>query len=90
MIAINQDACNGCATCSKVCPYNVIALENKKAYLNAEQRCIECGACQLNCHENAITVTKGAGCLFAIILEDILKVQPKGTGCDCTTGPSCC
>jgi len=44
-------------------------------------KCIECGACQLNCESDAINVTKGTGCLFAIIIEDILKIKGKGCGC---------
>ena len=32
------------------------------------------GACQLNCHDNAIVVTKGTGCLLMIIKEDVLRI----------------
>jgi len=42
----------------------------------------------LNCEFDAIEVTKGTGCLDAIIKEDILKITPKGTGCGCDD--SCC
>ncbi|MCP3972173.1 MAG: hypothetical protein GY717_17985 [Rhodobacteraceae bacterium] len=50
--------------------------------LDAEGRCIECAACQLNCREDAIVVTKGTGCLVAIIREDILKLRsPVAGGC---------
>ena len=73
MIAVRQEACTGCGTCVKVCPHGVLALEEKKALLVAEERCIECGACQLNCHDDAIDVTKGTGCLVVIVKEDILK-----------------
>lgn len=81
MIAMQKELCNGCGTCVKVCPHRVLELENKKALLAAEDRCIECGACQLNCTESAILVTKGTGCLVAIVKEDILKISPKNTGC---------
>lgn len=47
------------------------------AVLTYEDRCIECGACQLNCHDDAIYVTKGVGCLLAIIRDDILELQPR-------------
>lgn len=43
-----------------------------RAALVAGERCIECGACQTNCHDNAITVTKGTGCLLVILREDVL------------------
>jgi len=61
MISLNQQACTGCGTCAKVCLHRVIELENKIAFLAVEDRCIECGACELNCHYGAIEVTKGTG-----------------------------
>ncbi len=82
MITLNQEACTGCGTCVKACPHRVLALVDRKAVLDAEQRCIECAACQLNCHEDAIVVTKGTGCLFAIIREDILKLDTSAS-CGC-------
>lgn len=50
---------------------------DKVAVLAYEERCVECGACQLNCHDEAIFVTKGTGCLVAIIRDDILKLPPR-------------
>lgn len=76
MIRLDDPACTGCGTCVKVCPHRVLDLRDKKVVLAAEERCIECGACQLNCHDGAIKVTKGTGCLGIIIKEDILKLQP--------------
>ncbi len=81
MITLLQDACNGCGTCVKVCPHRVLAMANGKAVLDAEERCIECAACQLNCREDAIVVTKGTGCLVAIIREDILKLENRAACC---------
>ncbi len=74
MIALNRDSCTGCGTCAKVCPHRVIEIQDKRAVLVAESACIECGACQLNCHDDAIVVTKGTGCLIAIIRDDVLKL----------------
>lgn len=85
MIALNQEACTGCRDCANVCPHGVIEMRDKKAFLIAEDRCIECGACQLNCHYDALTVTKGTGCLFMIVRDDILKLKPKDTACQ-----TCC
>ncbi len=79
MINVNQDICTGCGHCVKVCPHRVLKRNGRKAVLAHEERCIECGACQLNCREEAITVTKGTGCLFIIIKEDILKIQPEAS-----------
>ena len=80
MISLRAEACNGCRTCAKICPHGVLEVRERKAVIAHEERCIECGACQLNCHDGAIAVTKGTGCLVAIIREDILKLDP-GTGC---------
>ena len=75
MIAVNQETCLGCGICEKICPHRVIELRDEKAHLVFEERCIECGACQLNCASDAIELTKGTGCLFAIIKENILKLE---------------
>jgi len=83
MIALNPEACTGCGTCAKVCPHQVFELHHKKAALAFEERCIECGACQLNCQEGAIEVTKGTGCLFVIVREDILHLQADEASCAC-------
>lgn len=81
MIAIDSNKCTGCAVCTWVCPHGVINMNTKIAVLAHEERCIECGACQLNCADDAITVTKGTGCLVAVMKEDILGIKPKG--CEC-------
>lgn len=83
MIAIDQQQCNGCRDCATVCPHAVIEMRERKAYLVAEERCIECGACELNCHYDAIQVTKGTGCLFIIIRDDILKIGPNENAVGC-------
>ena len=83
MIRLDQEICKGCGSCAKVCPFCVFEVNDGKAILSGEERCIECGACQLNCNHKAIVVTKGVGCLFAIIRDDILKIkqsQVKTTG----------
>lgn len=93
MIQFNQEKCTGCGVCAAVCPQGVIELKEKKARLTDYKRCMECAACRLNCEFAAITVTKGTGCLVAIIKEDILKIRPKGTGCGCageTDQGGCC
>ncbi len=82
MIRVDSTNCTGCRVCADVCPHRVIEIRDKLAVLAYEDRCIECGACQLNCHDEAIFVTKGTGCLVAIIREDILKRRsPAVSGC---------
>ena len=88
MINIIKSKCTGCGVCKKVCPQGVIEIKDKKAELRDYESCMECGACSLNCEFDAIEVTKGTGCLIAIIKEDILKIASKGTGCGCNEG--CC
>lgn len=88
MMNIILSKCTGCGICNKVCPMGVIEIKAKKAALTDYKSCLECGACKLNCEFEAIEVTKGTGCLLAIIKEDILKITPKGTGCGCSEG--CC
>ena len=79
MIAIHQDSCSGCRDCARVCPHGVIEMREKRAFVVAQERCIGCGACQLNCHDDAVILTKGTGCLFLIIRDDILKLKSKDT-----------
>ncbi len=69
--------------CLKVCPHGVWGIQEGKAALVSPERRIECGACQLNCHDGAVSVTKGTGCLVAIIREDIMKKKtaPDGEAC---------
>lgn len=84
MITIDSNKCVGCKICTHVCPQNVIKLIDKKAIIAEYSNCMECGACKLNCEYNAIEVTKGTGCLVAIIKEDILKISSAGEGCGST------
>lgn len=81
MIEFSREKCVGCGVCPEVCPHGVIAMSAGQAVPVNIEKCIECGACQLNCDFDAIKVTKGTGCLFAIIKEDILKIKDKGCGC---------
>jgi NAD-dependent dihydropyrimidine dehydrogenase PreA subunit len=81
MITIEKEKCNGCHVCNWVCPHGVLSMNSKIAAIAHNERCIECGACELNCASGAIKVTKGTGCLYVIIKEDILGVKGKACGC---------
>lgn len=90
MMKIDKLKCTKCGECTKVCPQNILSLNDKSAELLDYSKCMECGACRLNCKYDAIELTKGTGCLVAIIKEDILGITPKGTGCGCDTGGTGC
>ena len=90
-LALRTDLCTGCGVCLQVCPHNVFALENKKAVILDRDRCMECGACGLNCAFGAVTVLKGVGCAAALINSMITGGEPS---CDCSSGSAnksdCC
>lgn len=81
MVTIEQEKCTGCKVCVMVCPHSVLAMNDRKAFVHDRERCVECGACELNCEYEAVTVTKGTGCLWVVINQDILKRKDKGCGC---------
>jgi len=87
-LELDQEKCNGCRMCTIVCPHAVFAIENKKAKIVNKNLCMECGACEKNCPENAISVRSGVGCAAGIINGILRGTEPT---CDCS-GPdsSCC
>ena len=86
-LKLDQQKCNGCLMCTIVCPHDVFAIENKKAVIQNKDFCMECGACEKNCPENAITVRSGVGCAAGIINGLIRGTEPT---CDCESGGSSC
>lgn len=55
-VTINQSACIGCGKCAKVCPLEVINIENSKAIPVKELDCTLCRLCIQNCSERAISL----------------------------------
>jgi NAD-dependent dihydropyrimidine dehydrogenase PreA subunit len=87
-LRLDAEKCNGCRMCLRVCPHEVFNIENKKAVIKHKDRCMECGACELNCPEKAISVRSGLGCAAGIINGLIRGTEPT---CDCSgPGSSCC
>lgn len=86
-LQLDQQKCNGCKMCTIVCPHDVFVMENKKAVIQNKDFCMECGACEKNCPENAITVRSGVGCAAGIINGLIRGTEPT---CDCESGGSSC
>jgi NAD-dependent dihydropyrimidine dehydrogenase PreA subunit len=86
----NSDRCTGCTLCTQVCPHEVFIMNDKKAELANPDLCMECGACALNCREEAISVKSGVGCAWGIINGIIRGTEPT-CGCGDESGSgSCC
>lgn len=74
--------CIGCGLCIEVCPHNVFRMAGRKAEIIQADKCMECGACQLNCVPGALSVKQGVGCASAVIYGFIRGTEPC---CDCGT-----
>jgi len=77
----DPENCTGCQRCVEVCPHQVFVMEDKRARVTDRDRCMECGACVLNCEFGAISVDAGVGCAAAIITGMITGGEPV-CGCD--------
>jgi ferredoxin len=75
--------------CSVVCPHGVFAPDGVVAQLVRPEACMECGACQLNCPTDAISVDSGVGCAAAMIRAALLGEEEPTCGveasCSCST-----
>ena len=79
-LRLNEEKCNGCGMCVKVCPHEVFEINGGKAHIIKRDYCMECGACALNCERQAITVTSGVGCAAGIINGILNNTEPT---CSC-------
>ena len=77
------EKCTTCKMCLTVCPHKVFDFdsEKKKIFITDRDKCMECGACMLNCKFDAIKVNTGVGCAEALI-KSILT--GKDASCDCS------
>ncbi len=81
MIHVDEDLCKGCHLCVYVCYQNVYAIPseaNKKGvllpYVNFEDRCTNCGVCEVSCPDQAITVDVDGNWW---VKEDSYNFNPK-------------
>ncbi len=87
-LEMDTDRCNGCRKCIAVCPHAVFSAEEREVRITDRDACMECGACALNCPEEALTVRAGVGCAAGI-----LQGAARGTGPTCggdDASGSCC
>mgnify|MGYP000847457204 FL=1 len=87
-LKLDTDKCIGCGMCELVCPHAVFSISDNKARINDIDQCMECGACSMNCPVSAITVRKGVGCAYAVLMG-MLGGNKEGEGPSCG-GSGCC
>jgi len=71
----------------EVCPHGVFEKAGKVVKVLNRDRCIEFGACMMNCAFGAISVQAGVGCAAAVLNGMIRNREPS---CDCTSTGCCC
>ena len=103
-LELDAARCLGCGRCVEVCPHDVFALvrpppradgasgpsraPHRISQIVARDRCMECGACALNCDFGALAVNSGVGCAAALINSMITGGEPS---CDCEdSAAGCC
>ncbi|MCR4400547.1 MAG: mercury methylation ferredoxin HgcB [Syntrophomonadaceae bacterium] len=84
-LQLDTERCTGCGMCMQVCPQAVFALEDGRARIADRDACLECGACARNCPVEAVSVSPGVGCAYALIVS---ALTGRATSCDCDG--TCC
>ena len=75
-IGLDPTKCNGCRMCLKVCPQPVFGPLKGAVEILEPDLCIECGACVMNCSEDALSVRPGVGCAALILKSWITRSDP--------------
>jgi NAD-dependent dihydropyrimidine dehydrogenase PreA subunit len=86
-LELDQERCNGCGMCLKVCPHEVFRLKSGKVHIVSRDQCMECGACSLNCPMEALYVRSGVGCAAGILNGILNNTEPN---CSCSGDSSAC
>ena len=84
-LRLDTERCRGCWQCIDVCPRAVFRRHGGVVVIADRDRCIECGACALNCPFGALSVEAGVGCAAAVIGGMLRGGEPE-----CGSGACCC
>jgi len=79
-VELDLDRCEGRAICQQVCPKNCYEIDSKlhKARILSESECVQCGACIVQCPEDALAFVDPVG--RRIPPEQIRKYKLNLTG----------
>ncbi|MCB1310268.1 MAG: 4Fe-4S dicluster domain-containing protein, partial [Leptospiraceae bacterium] len=71
-IALSEERCTGTAQCVLVCPRDVFRMDGhrRKVMITAPGQCIQCGACIVQCPEDALYFKFADG---KVILPDVIR-----------------
>ena len=67
---IDRERCSGCGICEDICPGDIFRIGDNQPEVNYPEECFHCGACLLDCPEEAIS--------YRIPLPMLLPVYEKG------------
>ena len=91
---IDVSKCIDCGLCVEVCPQNVFARSEDGTHrVQHGERCIECGACEINCRGEAIMFEPfpGCGCIWNATFRRLKTIAfwrktaaDSTNSCDCT------
>ncbi|PIR17534.1 MAG: (Fe-S)-binding protein [Deltaproteobacteria bacterium CG11_big_fil_rev_8_21_14_0_20_49_13] len=57
ILKVNEDNCNGCGACAKMCQISAVKMEGKKARVDVKN-CLGCGSCIKFCKKEALSLVE--------------------------------